>query len=145
MIFVCFSLLILDEIDQLETKSQSVLYRIFEWPSWEDAKLVLVGIANAMDLTDRILPRLRANVKLKPLEMHFSPYSKEQISSILKHKLTEAGGDGVFAPGAIELISAKVAGMSGDMRKALDLGRRVMEMSADKKKATGNKQGNKLG
>lgn len=42
----------------------------------------------------------------------------------------------MFAPSAIEMISAKVATMSGDIRRALDLGRRVMEMSEEKKKAT---------
>lgn len=83
------SLLILDEIDQLETKTQSVLYKIFEWPSWENARLVLVGIANAMDLTDRLLPRLCAKVELKPILMHFAPYSKEQITKILSQRLSE--------------------------------------------------------
>lgn len=82
-------MLILDEIDQLETRTQSVLYKIFEWPSWKKARLVLIGIANAVDLTDRILPRLCAKVELKPTLIHFSPYSKDQIKDILSHRLAE--------------------------------------------------------
>ncbi|KAL0273883.1 UNVERIFIED_CONTAM: hypothetical protein PYX00_006458 [Menopon gallinae] len=128
-------LLILDEIDQLETRTQSVLYKIFEWPSWSKARLVLIGIANAVDLTDRILPRLCAKVELKPTLLHFSPYSKDQIKEILSHRLAEAGADNIFTPSAIELISAKVAGMSGDVRRALDLGRRVVEISEEAKGA----------
>ena len=52
-------LVVLDEIDQLSSKCQEVLYSIFEWPYLKGSKLVLVGIANALDLTDRILPRLK--------------------------------------------------------------------------------------
>ena len=50
--------LVLDEIDQLESKCQEVLYTLFEWPYLNNSKLILVGIANALDLTDRILPRI---------------------------------------------------------------------------------------
>lgn len=84
-----FSLMILDEIDQLESKSQSVLYKIFEWPSWQNSKFVLIGIANAMDLTDRNLPRLCGKVELKPRLLHFVPYSKDEITEILKKRLMD--------------------------------------------------------
>ena len=40
----------------------------------------------------------------------------------------QAGADKIFAPGALELLSAKVAGTSGDIRRALDLGKRVIEV-----------------
>lgn len=53
-------ILVLDEIDQLSSKNQTVLYTIFEWPKLPKSKLLLIGIANALDLTERILPRLQA-------------------------------------------------------------------------------------
>ena len=55
------TLLIIDEIDQLCTtgKSQNVLYHIFEWTSVLRSRLVLIGIANSLDLTDRLLVRLQ--------------------------------------------------------------------------------------
>ena len=54
-------LLVLDEIDQLDSKCHDVLYSLFEWPYLRNSKLVLVGIANSLDLTDRILPRLKVS------------------------------------------------------------------------------------
>ena len=43
-IFIYFHrILILDEMDQLESKSQEILYTIFEWPSLPKSKLVLIG------------------------------------------------------------------------------------------------------
>jgi cell division control protein 6 len=52
-------ILVLDEIDQLESKNQDVLYTVFEWPALASSRLALVGIANTLDLTDRVLPRLQ--------------------------------------------------------------------------------------
>lgn len=118
----------MDEIDQLESKFQTVLYRIFEWPALPSSRLALIGIANAVDLTDRVLPRLQA-LSMQPRLLHFRPYTKDQIVTILRHRLAETDDDKLFAPGALELISAKVAGQSGDLRRALDLGRRVVELS----------------
>ena len=38
-----FRLLVLDEMDQLDSKSQEVLYTIFEWPYLAGSRLCLVG------------------------------------------------------------------------------------------------------
>ncbi|KAL6424147.1 hypothetical protein ACFW04_009782 [Cataglyphis niger] len=122
-------LLVLDEIDQLESKKQSVLYSIFEWPSIPDSKLILVGIANALDLTDRILPRLQARCELKPMLMHFAPYTKQQIFDIISTRLNQTNANGVFTPSAIQLLAGKVAAISGDIRRALDISRRVVELA----------------
>lgn len=37
------SLLVLDELDQLDSHSQQVLYQLFEWPTLPRSKLVVVG------------------------------------------------------------------------------------------------------
>lgn len=126
-------LLVLDEIDQLETKNQSVLYSIFEWPSKPKSKLVLIGIANSLDLTDRMLPRLNAKCELKPKLLHFASYSKQQIENIIIERLKEANVMDVFAPNAIKLLAGKVAAVSGDIRRALDISRRVIELTESQK------------
>jgi len=39
----------------LWTKKQSVIYNIFDWPTRRDARLVVVAIANTMDLPERMM------------------------------------------------------------------------------------------
>ncbi|XP_076374989.1 cell division cycle 6 isoform X2 [Megalopta genalis] len=126
-------LLILDELDQLESKNQSVLYSIFEWPLVQNSKLLLVGIANALDLTDRILPRLQARCELKPKLMHFPPYTKQQICNIITERLNEAKVSDLFTDTAVQMLAGKVAAVSGDIRKALDISRRVIEIAESHK------------
>ena len=50
---------------------------------------VSVGIANALDLTDRILPRLNVRASCKPQLLHFTPYSKDQIVTVLESRLKQ--------------------------------------------------------
>ncbi|XP_018567920.1 cell division control protein 6 homolog [Anoplophora glabripennis] len=121
-------LLVLDEIDQLESKNQSILYTIFEWPSKPNSHLILVGIANALDLTDRKLCRLQGHYKLKPKLMHFAPYTKQQILQIFTSRLKSAGVLEVFSPPALQILAGKFAAGSGDIRRALDIGRRAVEL-----------------
>lgn len=128
-------LLVLDEIDQLNSRKQSVLYTIFEWPSKQGSKLVLIGIANALDLTDRILPRLQARCELKPRLMHFAPYSKQQIVDIIGERLREANVSDVLNGIAVQMLAGKVAAISGDIRKALDISRRVIEIAESQRVA----------
>ncbi|XP_044742330.1 cell division control protein 6 homolog [Chrysoperla carnea] len=123
------TLLILDELDQLESRKQSVLYTLFEWPARYVNSVILVGIANALDLTDRVLPRLQAHTSLRPKLMHFAPYKKEQIVEIMKQRLTEANVLDSFAPVAMQMLAGKVAAVSGDARRALDIGRRAVELA----------------
>nr|ABI31785.1 Cdc6 [Drosophila teissieri] len=134
-------LLVLDEIDQLCTSRQEVLYTIFEWPALPSSRILLVGIANSLDLTDRALMRLNARCELKPRLMHFPPYSKQQIVEIFKSRLAEAEVLDVFPPVTLQLLAAKVSAISGDVRRALDIGRRVVEI-AEQQKRDGEKEFN---
>ncbi|CAB3249859.1 unnamed protein product [Arctia plantaginis] len=122
-------LLVLDEIDQLDSKRQSVLYTIFEWPALANSRIVLIGIANALDLTERTLPRLQARCSLRPNTLHFAPYTKEQIINIFTAVLANEDKGNVFSPVALQMLAAKIAAISGDMRRALDIGRRVIELA----------------
>ena len=122
-------LVVLDEIDHLEGKNQEVLYTIFGWPLLKKSKLVLIGIANSLDLTDRLLPRLTAHVKVRPTLLHFPPYSKQDIVEIISARLSKvAGSDSVITPAAVNLLAGKVAAVAGDARKALAVCRRAVEV-----------------
>ncbi|XP_062615995.1 cell division control protein 6 homolog isoform X2 [Saccostrea cucullata] len=130
-------IMVLDEIDQLDSKNQEILYTIFEWPSLQKSRLVLIGIANALDLTDRILPRLQARPNCKPQLLNFAPYSKEQIAAILQDRLLmlEKDGVSVMEPSAVQFCARKISAVAGDMRKALDVCRRAIEMVEHEVKA----------
>ncbi|XP_032471994.1 cell division control protein 6 homolog isoform X2 [Phocoena sinus] len=120
--------LVLDEMDQLDSRGQNVLYTVFEWPWLSNSRLVLIGIANTLDLTDRILPRLQAREKCKPRLLNFPPYTKNQIATILQDRLNQASKDQVLDNAAIQFCARKVSAVSGDVRKALDVCRRAIEI-----------------
>lgn len=58
------------------TRKQTVLYNLFEWPSRRNARLVVVGIANTIDLPERCLPRVSSRVTSR---LTFGPYHKQQV------------------------------------------------------------------
>jgi cell division control protein 6 len=125
----------LDEIDHILTLDLEILYKLFEWSLQKSSHLILVGIANALDLTDRFLPRLKAR-NLKPQLLPFLPYTAAQIKTVIITKLKSlvpadsATPDYIpfLHPGAIELCSRKVAGQTGDLRKAFDICRRAIDL-----------------
>uniref|UniRef100_A0A671P180 Cell division control protein n=1 Tax=Sinocyclocheilus anshuiensis TaxID=1608454 RepID=A0A671P180_9TELE len=129
-------LLVLDEMDQLDSKSQEVLYTIFEWPYLPNSRVCLIGIANALDLTDRILPRLQAKPHCRPKLLNFPPYSREELNAIVQDRLTQVTGEGVLDAAAVQFCARKVSAVSGDARKALDICRRAVEIveATDRKK-----------
>ncbi|XP_013887183.1 cell division control protein 6 homolog [Austrofundulus limnaeus] len=130
-------LLILDEMDQLDSKAQDVLYTIFEWPYLPGSRLCLIGIANALDLTDRILPRLQARPLCRPLLLHFPPYSRQELAAIIQDRLTQVSAEGILDPSALQFCARKVSAVSGEARKALDICRRAVEVAeADERKKT---------
>ena len=121
-------LLILDEVDQLASKDQEILYSIFEWPQKCSPRLALVGIANALDLTDRTLPRLAMSAQHCPKQLSFSAYNKKEIQEIIKSRLGDDGSN-VIHPAAVMYLASKVSAISGDIRKALDVCRRAIELA----------------
>ncbi|XP_058461542.1 cell division control protein 6 homolog [Malaya genurostris] len=123
-------MLVLDEIDQLASSKQTILYNIFEWPAKRGSKLILIGIANALDLTDRLLSRLQSRCELRPHLIQFLPYTKSQLVTILKNRLRENNTSELFNDAALQLLAAKVASTSGDARRALFLSKRLVESAA---------------
>ena len=128
-------LVLLDEIDTLVNGDCETLYSIFEWAMHPSSNLILVGIANALDLTDRFLPRLKQR-NVKPRLLPILPDSGQQISTIISEKLrsllssaTLAGPDFVplMQPAALQLAGKKIASQTGDLRKAFNLVRRAID------------------
>ncbi|KAF3481760.1 uncharacterized protein GIQ15_04519 [Arthroderma uncinatum] len=129
-------LVVLDEIDHLLTGDIEILYKLFEWSLHKSSHLILIGIANALDLTDRLLPRLKAK-NLKPHLLPFLPYTPAQIADVITTRLrsllpkeSEAAANPTpfLHPAAIQLCSRKVASQSGDLRKAFDIVYRTISL-----------------
>ncbi|KAJ6692021.1 ORIGIN RECOGNITION COMPLEX SUBUNIT 1 [Salix purpurea] len=91
-------ILLIDELDLLVTRNQSVLYNILDWPTKPHSKLIVIGIANTMDLPEKLLPRISSRID-------------------------------AFEKQAIEFASRKVAAISGDARRALEICRRAAEIA----------------
>ncbi|KAL2018712.1 hypothetical protein VTK56DRAFT_486 [Thermocarpiscus australiensis] len=128
-------MVVLDEIDHIVTLDLESLYRVFEWSLQQTSRLTLVGIANALDLTDRFLPRLKSR-NLKPELLPFLPYTAAQIKRIITTRLRSLVSDGsstadfipFFHPAAIELCSRKVSSQTGDLRRAFEICRRAIDL-----------------
>ncbi|CAI0556792.1 unnamed protein product [Linum tenue] len=120
------SLIIADELDYLITKDRAVLHDLFMLTTLPFSRCILIGIANAIDLADRFLPKLQS-LNCKPLVVTYRAYSKDQIIRILQERLMVLPHV-VFHPQALELCARKVAAASGDMRKALSVCRSAVEV-----------------
>ncbi|KAK0263399.1 AAA ATPase [Friedmanniomyces endolithicus] len=123
---------ILDEVDRLVDMDLELLHSLFEWSMHASSRLVLIGIANALDLTDRFLPRLKSR-NLKPELLPFMPYSASQIAEVLTLKLRSlvpgTSSHLPFAqPAALQFCAKKVAAQTGDLRKAFDICRRAIDL-----------------
>lgn len=130
--FFSHSILVLDEIDHMSTRDQTVLYSLFELPALKHSRLILIGLANALDLTDRSLVRLQSRVSFKPALLNFPPYTKQDIATILTQRINDAvDGDvnQVVAPSALQYLGGKISASSGDLRKAIDVCRRAVELA----------------
>ena len=126
-----FTIVLLDEVDKLESKSQDVLYTLFDLPRLEESRLILIGIANTLDLTVRTLHRYKTMKTNDIKEIHFQPYSKVQVKGIIEARLKQLANENtsIFDNTSIELCARKVAMHSGDVRKALQICRRAIDLA----------------
>nr|XP_046156128.1 origin recognition complex subunit 1 [Oncorhynchus gorbuscha] len=118
------TVLLVDELDLLWTRKQNVMYNLFDWPTRRHARLVVLTIANTMDLPERIMIN-RVASRLGLTRMSFQPYSFKQLQQIITSRLNTVKA---FEEDALQLVSRKVAALSGDARRCLDICRRATEI-----------------
>lgn len=116
-------IVLLDELDLLLRKKASILYHFFEWTGWSSSRLIVVAIANTMDLPERLLPNRIAS-RMGTNRINFRPYTYPQLMAIIAHRL--ARWKNLFHPDALEYCARKVSAVSGDARRALALARRAI-------------------
>lgn len=119
------TILIVDELDILCNKRQDVVYNLLNWPNLNGSRLIVVTIANTMDLPERVLMG-KVTSRLGLTRLTFQPYSYKQLQEIVASRLS---GLDSFNADAIQLVSRKVAALSGDARRALDICRRASEIA----------------
>eukprot|EP01117_Protostelium_nocturnum_P008093 TRINITY_DN2882_c0_g1_i9.p1 TRINITY_DN2882_c0_g1~~TRINITY_DN2882_c0_g1_i9.p1 ORF type:complete len:398 (+),score=110.86 TRINITY_DN2882_c0_g1_i9:114-1307(+) len=121
-------IIFLDEIDQLmSTKSKSeqqIVFDIFGWTTIPNSHLVVVGIANALDMTEHI--PLLDYIKCQPYLIHFQGYEADQISRIIKERL-DSSAFTLVEDNAITLASRCIANNSSDVRVVLSILRKAVE------------------
>ncbi|KAJ2308584.1 Origin recognition complex, subunit 1 [Coemansia sp. RSA 2706] len=115
---------LVDELDLLVTKSQSIMYNFFDWPHRPHARLIVVAIANTMDLPERMLHH-KVSSRLGLTRINFQPYAHQQLMAIVQSRLN---GCLAFDADAVELCARKISAVSGDARRALDVCRRAVEL-----------------
>lgn len=187
---------LMDELDQLVTKNQSVMYNFFNWPQLRHSRLIVLAVANTMDLPERTLSnkissrlgtyqhsrslvcspamlqcRLQFQFTLKlprsqtprglcsirpalrwsrePLftgilrmpflarlthvypgltRITFPGYTHDHLMQIIQSRLEGVPGNIVLSD-AVQFAARKVAAVSGDARRALDICRRAVEIA----------------
>jgi Cdc6-like AAA superfamily ATPase len=119
--------LLLDEVDLLVTRKQNVLYKLLDWPTYPYSRLIVIAIANTMDLPEQLLPRLGSRLGLQ--RVSFQPYNTQHIQRIVSVRL---GGIPAFDADAVEICARKVASVSGDLRRALEICRRASEIAEER-------------
>ncbi|CAL5424544.1 unnamed protein product [Camellia sinensis] len=143
------TLIIADELDYLITKDRAVLHDLFMLTTFPFSRCILIGIANAIDLADRFLPRLQSlnlsignpfsiphqSILFLPLSYARQAYGSN-FSGLLQgsdhlDSSAEANGTSLHCLSTTSLrtmCQTKVAAASGDMRKALCICRNAIEM-----------------
>ena len=68
---VYYSVVLMDELDQLMTTKQDVVYNFFNWPTLVGSKLVVLAVANTMDLPERVMTgRVRSRLGASDPTLH---------------------------------------------------------------------------
>ena len=152
------TVLMLDEIDKLVTKKETLIYNLFDWPlRATTARLVVIGIANTINLPEKMSTRVQSRIGGN--RCYFKSYNVTDTMTILKSRLgmlDERHSYSVFEEDAIKVsafvlsqprcswdailtvcfftlslpqfASRKAANLSGDIRKAFRMCKVAAEM-----------------
>lgn len=98
------TVLLVDELDILCNRRQDVVYNLLDWPTKSAARLVVVTIANTMDLPERLLMG-KVTSRLGLTRLTFQPYTHKQLQEIVSGRLS---GSDAFKGDAVQLVARYV-------------------------------------
>ena len=114
-------IVLIDELDALVTKKQTLLYNLFDWPCHAHSRLLVIAIANTMDLPEKLQQKIASRIGNNRLV--YEPYNREQIQKIISSRIngdqSQNGAASIFDENAIRLVASKVSSYSGDIRRSL--------------------------
>ena len=140
-----FLLLLLDEIDGLLNSSQSTIYHIFEWIQKYD-RFILISVSNTFDLPEKVFKQKIVS-RVGHERLDFNPYKCDELVDIakrhlirsLKAKPVDDGSlkiaDLKFDKQALKLCGSKVASITSDARKMLNICDIIIHMAQDQSKS----------
>ena len=79
-------IVLLDELDALVTRGQDIMYNFFNWTTYENAKLIVIAIANTMNLSERQLGN-KISSRIGFTRIMFSGYTHEELKTIIDFRL----------------------------------------------------------
>lgn len=127
-------IVVLDEVDfLLESNLLLQLSRANEANKLDNCSLGVVGISNKPDYGDRMSERAKSS--LQEHEIIFTPYSAEELQSILTNR-TSAFKDDALADGVLAECAELAAEEHGDARRAINLLRHAGEVALEEKATT---------
>jgi origin recognition complex subunit 1 len=94
------------------------MFNFFNWTTFHNSCLVLVGISNVFRLPDILQTRVASRLAVN--HIIFSPYNHDQISEIIKSRLKDLSSS-IIDQTKLELLSRKASHQSGDVRAALKI------------------------
>ena len=70
-----------------------VLYNLFEWPTKPRSRLAVIGVANTMDLPERLLPRIASRLGSR----YFLPNSSAPVHPLRNFQPVDSGSAAIQA------------------------------------------------
>lgn len=98
------------------------MYNLFEWPQRKHANLIVISVANTLDLPETFMARISS--RIGNTRLVFGPYNSNEIREIINDRV---GDTGLFDSTALQFISKKVALISSDIRKTLMICRQAVD------------------
>ncbi|QHS75222.1 origin recognition complex subunit 1 [Saccharomyces paradoxus] len=124
---------LLDELDAMVTKSQDIMYNFFNWTTYENAKIIVIAVANTMDLPERQLGN-KVTSRIGFTRIMFTGYTHEELKNIIDLRLKGLNDSFFYVDTKTgNAILMDVAGHDATVRQTLpnDVKKVRLRMSAD--------------
>lgn len=105
----------IDEIDILMTKSQTVYYNLFDW-AFNFRKIIFITIGNTLDFSKQLSNKVAS--RMGSSTIIFKPYNHKQILRIVKQIVAKPD---LYEENAMVYASKKMATVTSDLRKIISV------------------------